>query len=259
MPPPLLWLLPPLVNGRSAAAAAVLLPPGPPACFYGGAALAMYQSSMTKRCAGSSAMTDALLLDQHSDNVEAQHRRHRPPRHLPRQQQIPHRRHRYQPLVIVLAGPTTVSKSNIAALLCLPCLALESSVGHHLAWEGANEVKEEEEEEHAKDGTNDELANPTADDSARRNRRCKHRPTMAVAAVAAIAVRSGHVVSANLVRAYRCVDIGSNKPTDFELWCTPHHLLSSLLKRHHIVQYDTLFLKQNIPSMIILPTYVGIP
>jgi hypothetical protein len=58
-----LQLLPLLVNGRSATAAAVLLPPAPLACFYGGATLAMYQSLMRKRRAGSSAMADALLLD----------------------------------------------------------------------------------------------------------------------------------------------------------------------------------------------------
>ncbi len=76
MPLPLLRLLPPLINGRSAAAATVLLPPAPPACFYSGAALAMYQSSMRKCRVGSSAMTDAMLLDQHNNNVEAQHGRH---------------------------------------------------------------------------------------------------------------------------------------------------------------------------------------
>ncbi len=90
MPPPFLELLPPLVNGRSAAATAVLLPPAPPACFYGGTALAMYQSSMRKRRAGLSAMTDASSLDQHNNDVEAQHGRHQPPRHLPQQQQQPH-------------------------------------------------------------------------------------------------------------------------------------------------------------------------
>ncbi len=64
MPQLFLQLLPPLVNGRSAAsAAAILLPPAPLACFYGGVTLAMYQSSMRKRCVGSSAMTDASLLD----------------------------------------------------------------------------------------------------------------------------------------------------------------------------------------------------
>jgi hypothetical protein len=79
MPLPFLRLLLPLINRRSAAATAVLLPPAPPACFYGGAASAMYKSLMRKRCAGSSAMTDASSLDQHDDNVEAQHGCHRPP------------------------------------------------------------------------------------------------------------------------------------------------------------------------------------
>ncbi len=91
MLPPFLQLLPLLVNGRSAAAAAVLLPPAPPACFYGGAALAMYQLSMKKCHARSSAMTDASLLDQHNDNIKAQLGRHQPPRYSPRQQQQPHR------------------------------------------------------------------------------------------------------------------------------------------------------------------------
>ncbi len=76
MLPPFLQLLPLLVNGRSAVAAAVLFPPAPPACFYGGAALGMYQSSMRKRRAGLSAMTDASSLDQHNDDVNAQHGRH---------------------------------------------------------------------------------------------------------------------------------------------------------------------------------------
>jgi hypothetical protein len=73
---PFLRLLLPLVNGRPATTAAVLLPPAPPACFYGGATLAMYQLLMKKRHAGSSAMTDALSLDRHNDNVEAQHGHH---------------------------------------------------------------------------------------------------------------------------------------------------------------------------------------
>jgi hypothetical protein len=73
MPLLFLQLLPPLVNRRSTAATAVFLPPALPACFYGGAASAMYQSSMRKRCTGSSTIIDALLLDQHNDNVEAQH------------------------------------------------------------------------------------------------------------------------------------------------------------------------------------------
>jgi hypothetical protein len=157
-------------------------------------------------------------------------------------------------------GPTAVGKSNVAALLCSMRLALELSLGHRLAWERADEVEEEEEEEHAKDRTNDELVNPAADDGARRDGGCGRRLAAAVAAIAAVAVRSGHVVSADSVQAYRGADIGLNKPMDVELRCTPHHLINVVdppphcchrhhQRRCHIVQYDTLFMKQNIPSM----------
>ena len=252
MPPPFLQLLPPLINGRSTAAATILIPPALPAYFYGGAASAMYQSSMRKHCAGSSAMTDASSLDQHDNDVKAQHGRHQPPRHLPRQQQQLHRRHRYSPLVIVLAGPTAVGKSNNAALLCLPRLASELSVGHRLTWEGADEVVEEEEEEHAKDGMNNKLISPAADDGARRNGgcgRCCAAAVAAIATVAAIAVWSGHVVSADLVQAYCSADVGSNKPTNVELRCTPHHLINVVdppivvivvILDNVVISYDTI-------------------
>ncbi len=122
-------------------------------------------------------------------------------------------------------GPTAVSKSNVAALLCSLRLALELSVGHRLAWEGADEVEEEEEEEQGKDGTNEELVNPAVDDRARRDGGCGCRRAGAVAAVATIAMRSGHVVSANSVQAYCGTDVDLNKPMHVELWCTPHHLI----------------------------------
>ncbi len=86
-------------------------------------------------------------------------------------------------------------------------------------------MEEEEEEKHAKDGTNDKLVNTTANNGVRHNVGCGCRRAAAVAAVAAIAVQSGHVVSADLVQAYHGVDIGSNKPMDVELWCMPHHLI----------------------------------
>ncbi len=86
-------------------------------------------------------------------------------------------------------------------------------------------MEEEEEEEHAKDGTNDELVNPAADDGTRRNGGCGRHCAMAIAAVAAVAVRLGHVVSADSVQAYRGADVGSNKPTNVELRCMPHHLI----------------------------------
>ncbi len=83
-------------------------------------------------------------------------------------------------------------------------------------------MEEEEEEERAKDG---KLVNPAADDGARCNGGCGRRRAAAVAAVTAIAVRSGHVVSADLVQVYCGADVGSNKPTDVELRCTPHNLI----------------------------------
>jgi hypothetical protein len=146
-------------------------------------------------------------------------------------------------------GPTAVGKSNVAALLCLPRLALELSIGHRLAWEGADEVEEEEEKEHAKDGMNDELVNPVGDDGGRRDGGCGCHRTAAVAAVAAIAVRSGHVVSADLVQAYCSADVGSNKPTNVELRCTPHHLINVVdppivvivvILDNVVISYDTI-------------------
>jgi hypothetical protein len=129
-------------------------------------------------------------------------------------------------LVIVHTGPTAIGKSNVAALLCLPRLALELSIGHHLAWEGDDEVEEEEEEEHAEDGTNNKLVNPAADDGARHDGGSGHCHAAAITAVAAVAVWLGHVVSADLVQAYYDADVGSNMPTDIKLQCTPHHLIN---------------------------------
>ncbi len=86
-------------------------------------------------------------------------------------------------------------------------------------------MEEEEEEEHAKDGMNNKLVNPAVDDGAMRDGGCGRHCAVAVAAVAATAVQSGHVVSANSVQAYCDADIGSNKPTDVKLRCTPHHLI----------------------------------
>ncbi len=87
-------------------------------------------------------------------------------------------------------------------------------------------MEEEEEEEHAKDGTNNELVNPAADNGARHDRGCGRRCAAAIAAVTTVAVQSGHVVSADLVQVYRGVDVGLNKPTDVKLRCTPHPLIN---------------------------------
>jgi hypothetical protein len=110
-------------------------------------------------------------------------------------------------------------------------------------------VEEEEEEEHTKDGMNDKLINPAADDGARRDRGCGRRRAAAVAAVANVAVRLGHVVSADSVQAYCGADVGSNKPTDIKLRCTSHHLIDVVdppvvvvivIVDDVIISYDTI-------------------
>ncbi len=110
-------------------------------------------------------------------------------------------------------------------------------------------MEEEEEEEHAKDGTNDKLVNPTADNGTRRNRGCKRCCAAAVAAIAAVAVQWGYVVSTNLVQAYRRADVGSNKLTDVGLRCTPHQLIDVvdppvviviIIVNDVVISYDTL-------------------
>jgi hypothetical protein len=110
-------------------------------------------------------------------------------------------------------------------------------------------VEEEEEEEHDKNGMNDKLVNPTADDGARCDGGCGRRRAAAVAAIAAVAVQSGHVASANLVQVYRGMDIGLNKPTDVKLRCTPHHLINFVdppvvlvIVVDVIISYDTIVL-----------------
>ncbi len=107
---------------------------------------------------------------------------------------------------------------------------------------------EEEEEEHAEDGMNNELVNPAVNNGARGEGESGRRHTTAVAAIAAIAVWLGHVVSANLVQAYCGADVGLNTPTDVKLRCTPHHLIDVVdppvvvvvVVNHVIISYDTI-------------------
>jgi hypothetical protein len=112
--------------------------------------------------------------------------------------------------------------------------------------EGADEVVKEEEEEHAKDGTNDKLVNSAVDDGTRRDGGCRRHCAAAIAAVAAIPMRSGQVVSADLVQAYRSADVGSKK---LKLRCTPHHLINvvappltllllSIMLSYHTIRYS---------------------
>ncbi len=110
-------------------------------------------------------------------------------------------------------------------------------------------MEKEEEEEHAEDGTNDKLINPAADNGARRGRGSGRHRAAAIATVAAVAVWSGHVVSADLVQANRGADVGSNTPTDIKLRCTPHHLIDVVdppvivvivIIEDVVISYDTI-------------------
>jgi len=100
----------------------------------------------------------------------------------------------YRPLVIVLAGPTAVGKSDVAAELCSPAISLDISQGHDLSFIHAQQK-----------------INNIIDDDIGRKRTAATR---------------GHVVSADSVQAYRGVDIGANKPTSQEMERTPHHLVN---------------------------------
>ncbi|KAL7527631.1 hypothetical protein ACHAXR_002049, partial [Thalassiosira sp. AJA248-18] len=102
-----------------------------------------------------------------------------------------------RPLVIVLAGPTAVGKSDVAAELCSPAMAADiiSSQGRH------------------------------QQQSSSFNRQNSNEVGITKSAVVANNIR-GHVVSADSVQAYRGVDIGANKPTLEEMKRTPHHLVN---------------------------------
>ena len=97
---------------------------------------------------------------------------------------------------MILAGPTAVGKSDVAATLCSRPVASDLSFGHRLAsTEEDDEDEDDEDDEDAGEAT-------TKDGGAR-----------------------GHVVSADSVQVYRGADVGSNKPTRSELDVTPHHLI----------------------------------
>jgi tRNA dimethylallyltransferase len=76
---------------------------------------------------------------------------------------------------------------------------------------------EEEEEDDDDDDDDAGMAGGTENDHRHRHR---HRRGVDVD----MTIR-GHVISADSVQAYRDADIGSNKPTDDELYITPHHLI----------------------------------
>ncbi|KAL3778459.1 hypothetical protein HJC23_004399 [Cyclotella cryptica] len=103
-----------------------------------------------------------------------------------------------RPLVIVLAGPTAVGKSDVAAELCSHSMATEIMCCHQQAhtMTNSNESKE--------------WSNTTA--------RLETR---------------GHVISADSVQVYRGVSIGANKPSLEDMERTPHHLVDIVDPPNH--------------------------
>lgn len=107
----------------------------------------------------------------------------------------------YRPLVIVLAGPTAVGKSDVASLLCSTTMAQEIMQTHFANYQyNPFPIPTT-----ASDGTT--VIDGTSYTSSTSNIR-------------------GHIISADSVQVYRAnIDIGSNKPSAEELLKTPYHLV----------------------------------
>jgi tRNA dimethylallyltransferase len=92
-----------------------------------------------------------------------------------------------KPLVIIIAGPTAVGKSAVAAKIC------------------SNEWSTEIIQQHALNNANEQQNSQT-------------NPNVQIQA-------RGHIISADSVQVYEGVQIGANKPTITERAETPHHLI----------------------------------
>jgi len=132
--------------------------------------------------------------DDETEAITSQHQR--------RRQQLT-----YRPLVIVIAGPTAVGKSDVAALLCSETFASSISRGHRLANAHYNEFNNnDDDDEDDEDYTSHSNS----------NEQCQTHHDI---------LMRGNVISADSVQVYRNANIGSNKPTKREMEITPHHLI----------------------------------
>lgn len=118
--------------------------------------------------------------------------------------QLQQTQQQYRPLVIVIAGPTAVGKSDVASMLCSTNMARDIMQSHFANYNHCHSIPSSE----SSDNTTVDIAggNP-----------CTTSTTTMI---------RGHVISADSVQVYRGnIDIGSNKPSAEELMKTPYHLV----------------------------------
>ena len=120
---------------------------------------------------------------------------------------------RPKPLVIIIAGPTAVGKSAVAAKLCntewSAQIIQEHALNNHVNGPASASAR-------AKESTMDTNAHANA--NANENAR-------------------GHIISADSVQVYNGVQIGANKPTILEREETPHHLID-IVDSKSVCQYN---------------------
>jgi tRNA dimethylallyltransferase len=120
-----------------------------------------------------------------------------------------------KPLVIIIAGPTAVGKSAVAAKLCSTEWSTEI-------------VREHARNNHNHRHLNMNMNNPSSRSDSEQdididiNSKAKAR---------------GHIISADSVQVYKGVQIGANKPTAAEREETPHHLID-IVDGTSVCQYN---------------------
>jgi tRNA A37 N6-isopentenylltransferase MiaA len=111
----------------------------------------------------------------------------------------------YRPLVIVIAGPTAVGKSDVASLICSTNIARDIMQSHFANYNHCHSIPSSE----SSDSSTVIGGNSSTTSSS-----------------SSTTMIRGHVISADSVQVYRGnIDIGSNKPSAEELMKTPYHLV----------------------------------
>ncbi len=134
------------------------------------------------------------------------------PRKSQQNQQQQQQQQHYRPLVIVLAGPTAVGKSDVASLLCSTTIAQDIMQAHFANYNYCH-------------SSTSSSSTTTTTASLHRTRAVSGIPSVTSSSDSPTIIR-GHVISADSVQVYRAnIDVGSNKPSAEELLNTPYHLV----------------------------------